>query len=586
MKREVRGATLASGMPSDSRPGQLLDDERMVLDLLLAGDHPVLETLRAQATGAWVSLRNDGGQVRHARLEVPAELPRCDVVAAELADVMLEFDDDGAPGRALLLLQDGQLSTLDIVRNDEDARPGAALTRAAYCFERQAGAEGHGPATVEEVADRDWPALEQLLAPVEDAGDLLELLDDAIDALAERPQDSIALPLVAPVVELLDRLVPSDDPMDELPPVMEFNRRVGRAGLRVAEELRMLWSDDVVAGRAMVHDLRLPVESLARGFKQMLREADPGPLMAALVAIRLADGKPGGITGERARPLARLLYQHARNAGITEWASAYQYATDYWSNLEARDAVWELVLFSTEDKAQSAWAQARSLEEQLLDVLARTDADGIPVQQPSEPAGSTAPATPPVELSALRDESERLRSQVHAGARELETMRTKKKQLSEQARELTAQLAEARAELEKERKLRRAFRNQLLESRDAEEAGDHSMEPPPEEGWSDDLLAGYTIMLFTGQDRASAREAMAEALRDVGAMVTVEECNSKGSVPGRFQDGVVVVTDVRFTGHAASDRIRAAAEKSGVRLLEVKAGEGGIVRAVAGKLRG
>ena len=119
---EVRGATLASRMPSTSQPGQLLADERMVLDLLLAGDHPVLETLRAQAAGVWVSFRNDGGRLRHAWFEVPAELPRCEIAVAELGDVLLEFDGGEARGRARLLVQDGELSTRELTAQLAEAR--------------------------------------------------------------------------------------------------------------------------------------------------------------------------------------------------------------------------------------------------------------------------------------------------------------------------------------------------------------------------------------------------------------------------------------------------------------------------------
>ena len=97
------------------------------------------------------------------------------------------------------------------------------------------------------------------------------------------------------------------------------------------------------------------------------------------------------------------------------------------------------------------------------------------------------------------------------------------------------------------------------------------------------MLAGLNIVLCTGQDRAGVREAMADALREVGAEVIVYEAN--GKLPDRFPAGAVVVCDVTFVGHAACDRVRAAAERNDLDLHVVRAGPGGIVRAVAQRCR-
>ena len=111
------------------------------------------------------------------------------------------------------------------------------------------------------------------------------------------------------------------------------------------------------------------------------------------------------------------------------------------------------------------------------------------------------------------------------------------------------------------------------------------IEPPPDEGWPPDLLAGLSIVLCTGQAKAAVREAMADALRQAGAEVTVYEANGKG-VPDRFPSDALVVCDVRFMSHASSDRVRTAAERGGAQVMLVSRGQGGIVRAVARWLRG
>ena len=569
--------------------GQLLDDERMVLDLLLAGEHPALEVLRAQAAAAEVASRLEAGEVRIVRVEIPSDLPRCDLEVAELGDVLAEFDNGSGRGLASVVVRDGALSSLGVTCFEGAPFPGGRLTRAGYCVAQFSAGDPESVPVAEEIAERDRVKLEESLDPNlhdREEAEGLEHTLEVVDALASRPHDSIALPLVAPIVALLDRLALEQDvdepPPDEAGPVA----RAGWEGLKVSIGLRRVVDDPTVAREVGLADLGLPMTSIVRCYKQWLRDAQPEPVLAALLACRLADRLEGGIADERARPLARLVFHHVRTFGIADWESAYQHARGWWSTPEGRDEVWDLVLSSAHGQLAAAEAEAGRINAHRLALLGQQLlADEEREAAPAAAAGPASEAPHVSDDGARHDEEvERLTSRLQERVRELEAARTRKKQLLEQARELTAQLAEARAELAKEQKQRRALGYQLRESREAEAVGDRSIEPPPDEGWRDDLLAGYTIVLFTGQERASAREDMAQALRDVGAVVTVEECNSKGSVPDRFQDGVVVVTDVRFTGHAASDRIRAAAEKSGVRLLEIRAGEGGIVRAVAGKL--
>jgi hypothetical protein len=166
-----------------------------------------------------------------------------------------------------------------------------------------------------------------------------------------------------------------------------------------------------------------------------------------------------------------------------------------------------------------------------------------------------------LELDRARAARSRAQERADALEKELEPLRVARDRAQAHARAMDLQLAEARA-------------TALLGDGDA-------LEPPPADGWPPDLLAGISLILFTGQDRGGAREAMAEALRAAGAEVEVYDGHMKGVGPDRFDPGVTVVCDVRFMSHTASGRIRARAERSGARCLEVRKGEGGIVRAVA-----
>jgi hypothetical protein len=152
----------------------------------------------------------------------------------------------------------------------------------------------------------------------------------------------------------------------------------------------------------------------------------------------------------------------------------------------------------------------------------------------------------------------------------------------ERAQAQEAENAPLRREINRLDRYARGLQAQLAEIGAAEAAGHPEAIPDlPEGGWPADLLAGLDIVLCTGQDRAGARKAMADALRLAGAGVTVHEAN--GKLPDRFPPGALVVCDVRFIGHAAADRVRTAAGRSGLDVLEVRAGQGGIVRAVAAR---
>jgi hypothetical protein len=212
----------------------------------------------------------------------------------------------------------------------------------------------------------------------------------------------------------------------------------------------------------------------------------------------------------------------------------------------------------------------------------------VRLYQATGAAAQPESATPAAD-TALREVVEQLRAgareladQVNRGAGEVAQLRAARDQARFRVRALEAELEPLRAELARERRNARGLRNQLEELRatiDAESAD--PIEPVPEEGWPADLLAGVTILLFTGQARAGAREAMADELREVGATVEVRETSGPRSIPDRVSGDCVIVADVRFMPHMWSDAVAECARRSGARHLEVRSGQGGIVRAVA-----
>src|SRR6266568_178399 len=97
------------------RPMELTRLERAVLDMLLAGEHSMLEALRAQLAVCTLTSRDMSGVGFFTSLAVPPKAPRLPVRGRTrpFGDVLADFPGSGHGAWFLLYLEDGALAMLE-----------------------------------------------------------------------------------------------------------------------------------------------------------------------------------------------------------------------------------------------------------------------------------------------------------------------------------------------------------------------------------------------------------------------------------------------------------------------------------------
>ncbi len=566
-------------------------DELLLLARLAEGGEEPFVALRAQLERARVVARTESPAGIVVELGVPDDAPRVEPARFEVYDVGFAIAGGASSGFATLRLDEGVVVELEVAPDDGDWPVGARVAEVAWTrfIEGDDTTEAH----FERVPERDlqqlrWTLAEQAASSTSsgEPGDLETDDPGAID-LASHPQSTIVLPLLCPLAVMVDAAfapeggVP-DDPLAADPGLERPGSLAAAAdlGAFVLDALPDVIDPSIAAEWLGAPHLDLPVPALVRRWKAWVARAHPDPVLAAVAAALAAAGRPRGLLDPAARPLARELFHVARKAGILTWAEAHAHARAWWGGGAA--GMWALAVRSL----------AARVEEEAL------AADALPDDAPAPPGTPAPPPAPhdahasrhdrePRELAALREELDRARTELQQLRQEATKLRVEASQLRRSRAELRERLEGLEAESAPLRRSRdqldryaRALQAQLAERNEAAAAGHPDQIPDlPEGGWPDDLLAGLHVILCTGQDRGGARKAMADALRLAGAEVTVYEAT--GRMPDRFPAEAVVVCDVRFIGHAAADRVRVAAARGGSEVLEVRAGEGGIVRAVA-----
>jgi hypothetical protein len=87
--------------------------EQAVLDKLLAGDHPVLVALRAQAQRARVTRRENTGEGFFCDFHVPSDVPQATERDFRLGDVNANLDGLQHGAGFVLFVRNGRLATLE-----------------------------------------------------------------------------------------------------------------------------------------------------------------------------------------------------------------------------------------------------------------------------------------------------------------------------------------------------------------------------------------------------------------------------------------------------------------------------------------
>jgi len=131
--------------------------ERKVMQLLLAGDHPMLEVLRQQFAHCVVVERELTGVGFFTTFEVQGHIPRLEARRRiVIGDVCADMNDLDYGCGFILFVIDGLIGTLECHLWGDDAFPGnPQYTRLYYV---------HKPNAVTEIEERDLEALSATLA--------------------------------------------------------------------------------------------------------------------------------------------------------------------------------------------------------------------------------------------------------------------------------------------------------------------------------------------------------------------------------------------------------------------------------------
>ncbi|HEV7768551.1 MAG TPA: hypothetical protein VGQ76_26375 [Thermoanaerobaculia bacterium] len=129
--------------------------ERLVVDALLAGDDPILATLREQYAAATVREREKTGSGFVTRFDVPSTVPAIERKLLHLDDLQVQLEGASTPAETSVHVHKGRLSAFECFVYD-GAFPEAPVIQSAWFY----GTERHDGITPELLAERD---VEELL---------------------------------------------------------------------------------------------------------------------------------------------------------------------------------------------------------------------------------------------------------------------------------------------------------------------------------------------------------------------------------------------------------------------------------------
>lgn len=134
--------------------------ERRVMDMMLAGDHPVLNLLKRQLGSSHVLERTYTGVGFFTKFYVPPEMPRIKAGRVVIDDVCGEIPDYYGPGRSwvchfLLFVEGGVIDTLEGATPEDEWTNDESRIVLSYCTE--------APPTATQQNRRDWLRLMRVL---------------------------------------------------------------------------------------------------------------------------------------------------------------------------------------------------------------------------------------------------------------------------------------------------------------------------------------------------------------------------------------------------------------------------------------
>jgi hypothetical protein len=328
----------------------------------------------------------------------------------------------------------------------------------------------------------------------------------------------------------------------------------------------------------------------------------PLPL-AALVASRAAHHLPNtGIAlplgGKSARTLRVRLAERVRSAvGATpRWPEVLRYTLEQWNGTALESLTLSLSAMLVDSVAITHFdGQAvRELVSQLdhTPVAANSnppDVDSL-IREASDAIDKAKQSIAIAESEALRrvadvqaEADRRVGASRHEADEKVRAMATRLSRAEDREKQLEAELQRERlhaAKLEAQNHSLRQERDEYAEQLEGERAAQSDAPPPP-----DSTFSGYRILVFTGTEDGSARDAMKEAFIKLGTHDVNTTChrgNRANAADAITRDDALVVIDTSFLSHAASDRIRERARAVGAWCYLGSHGSSSIARAAAG----
>lgn len=130
------------------------DFERQLVTALLAGDDPLLDTLRRQYEAASVRSREQNATGFVTRFDVPASAPAVDRKLLHLDDLQVQLEGAATPADASLHVHNGRLKSLECFVYDGEL-PSSPVIEAAWYY----GTGRYDGITEELMAERDVESL-------------------------------------------------------------------------------------------------------------------------------------------------------------------------------------------------------------------------------------------------------------------------------------------------------------------------------------------------------------------------------------------------------------------------------------------
>ncbi|MEO8140133.1 MAG: hypothetical protein ABI742_10830 [Gemmatimonadota bacterium] len=274
--------------------------------------------------------------------------------------------------------------------------------------------------------------------------------------------------------------------------------------------------------------------------------------------------------------LTRAFTAAAERQGVTTWEGALQAAHAFWDNSRG-DILLHLL---------------------VVEYCDRLDREA----KPDRPAPEQAPVMPLQpslhQLEARLAEAERVIAERDARGEELRRQASAAHREAAEARQSRDRALDRVRVLESEcEALRSAVALRPAEPPD-QPAPVRSTVPAPEDSPAPEpstsapsaaairaALAGRTVYLFTGVERATARQAMATSLESYGAHCEVFDGNRLSQLgPSRYHPEALVVIEISHLCHNACDAVAERARASGAALFLVKASPASLARRITARL--